>query len=73
MDIPTSRELELETLLRQGDAQVAELTVRIVVPQLIAYPSHAPTRPRMKSRTYDSISRANRHPRPQNRLPYLQH
>ena len=29
MDIPTSRELELETLLRQRDAQVAELTVRI--------------------------------------------
>ena len=29
MNIPTSRELELETLLRQRDAQVAELTVRI--------------------------------------------
>ena len=29
MDIPTRREMELETLLRQRDAQVAELTVRI--------------------------------------------
>ena len=29
MNIPTRRELELETLLRQRDAQVAELTVRI--------------------------------------------
>lgn len=27
MDLPTSREIELETLLRQRDAQVAELTV----------------------------------------------
>ncbi len=28
MDLPTSREIELETLLRQRDAQVADLTVR---------------------------------------------
>ena len=36
MDLPTPRELELETLLRQRDAQVAELTVRIVCPQPIS-------------------------------------
>ena len=30
MDLPTPRELELETLLRQRDAQVVELTVRTV-------------------------------------------
>ncbi len=27
MELPTSREIELETLLRQRDTQVAELTV----------------------------------------------
>jgi len=31
MDLPTSRELELETLLRQRDAQVAELSVSYAV------------------------------------------
>lgn len=30
MDLPTPRELELETLLRQRDAQLADLTVRSV-------------------------------------------
>lgn len=29
MDLPSSREIELETLLRQRDAQIAELTVRV--------------------------------------------
>lgn len=28
MDLPTQREIELETALRKRDAQVAELTVR---------------------------------------------
>lgn len=36
MDLPTPRVLELETLLRQRDTQVAELTVRIAYPQPIA-------------------------------------
>ena len=31
MDLPSSREIELETLLRQKDAQVQELTVRAVL------------------------------------------
>ena len=30
MDLPTSREIELETLLRQRDAQVQDLTVRTI-------------------------------------------
>lgn len=72
MDIPTPRELELETLLRQRDAQVAELTVRIVVWQLIAYASHVLTRPRMKSRTYGSILRVNHPHQPPSQLLYLQ-
>ena len=29
MSLPSSREIELETLLRQRDAQVLELTVRV--------------------------------------------
>ena len=41
MDIPTPRELELETLLRQRDAQVAQLTVRIVcVHPIPTYSTH---------------------------------
>ncbi|KAH7887640.1 hypothetical protein F5I97DRAFT_1926070 [Phlebopus sp. FC_14] len=32
MDLPTPREIELETALRQRDAQVAELTVRDLMP-----------------------------------------
>ena len=31
MDLPTPRELELETLLRQRDAQLADLTVRSTI------------------------------------------
>lgn len=30
MDLPSTRELELETLLRQRDKQVAELSVRFL-------------------------------------------
>jgi hypothetical protein len=33
MALPSSREMELETLLRQRDAQVLELTVRGTVPE----------------------------------------
>lgn len=36
MDLPTPRVLELETLLRQRDTQVVELTVSIANPQPIA-------------------------------------
>ena len=30
MSLPSSREIELETLLRQRDGQVVELTVRVL-------------------------------------------
>ena len=30
MSLPSSREIELETLLRQRDTQVIELTVRVL-------------------------------------------
>ncbi len=36
MDLPTPQVLELETILRQRDTQVAELTVRLACPQPIA-------------------------------------
>lgn len=37
MDLPSSRELELEALLRNKDSQLAELTVRTLVPHFISY------------------------------------
>jgi hypothetical protein len=37
MDLPSSRELELEALLRNKDSQLAELTVRTLVRHFISY------------------------------------
>lgn len=37
MDLPSSRELELEALLRSKDSQLAELTVRILVRHFVSY------------------------------------
>ena len=37
MDLPSSRELELEALLRNKDSQLAELTVRTLVCHLISF------------------------------------
>jgi len=37
MDLPSSRELELEALLRSKDSQLAELTVRTLVRHFISY------------------------------------
>jgi hypothetical protein len=37
MDLPSSRELELEALLRNKDSQLAELTVRTLVRHFISF------------------------------------
>lgn len=72
MDLPTPRELELETLLRQRDAQVAELTVRTNTPHPIFRPAELSTRARMRSLIFASSSRINPHRRPQSRQPFHQ-
>lgn len=65
MTLPTSREIELETLLRQRDTQLADLTVRLfrfrpLTPSVERVSSLVCPR-RMKSRSYASISRRSRH------------
>jgi hypothetical protein len=37
MDLPSSRELELEALLRNKDSQLAELTVRALARHFVPY------------------------------------
>ena len=60
MDLPSSRELELEALLRSKDSQLAELTVRILVGHFISY--SLGVTPRTRSTPSASISRLSQIP-----------
>ena len=61
MDLPSSRELELEALLRKKESQLAELTVRFLTQYyLLCVLNSAPGAiARMKSTPYANISRPN--------------
>jgi len=42
MDLPSTRELELETLLREKDAQLAEVTVCFLLASPLHFPATKP-------------------------------
>ena len=57
MELPSSRELELEILLRERDAQLTELTVRSCFENGVQqHPDPLYVAYRMKSRSYDNTS-----------------
>lgn len=72
MSLPSSREIELETLLRQRDTQVLELTVRVFLHRAqILWPNTEDVQNRMKSLISANIYLPNRDQLPRTRYRYL--